>query len=136
MVVAAFASIPFLDRPVPVLAIGLPIVAYLVLSTNPTSWYFCWVLPLVALELRHPPFMLAAATYSLILVRNYYGYALHFDANDRGIGELAVYIPTVLHRVLYSSVLWLELATAVVMVVTAVQYLRQRRRVNAVTAPA
>src|SRR5207244_8620091 len=64
VVAAAFASIPFLDRRVPVLAVGLPIVAYLVLSPNPTAWYFCWVLPLVALELRHPPFALAAAAYS------------------------------------------------------------------------
>jgi hypothetical protein len=133
VVVAAFASIPFLDRRVPVLAVGLPIVAYLVLSTNPTAWYFCWVLPLVALDLRHPPFLLAAVAYSLIFLRIHYSIALHLDVNERGLVANAHPIPTVLHRLLDASVLWLELATAVVMVVTAVLYLRQRRRASVLT---
>lgn len=135
VIVGAFASIPFLDRRVPVLAVGLPIVAYLVMSTNPTAWYFCWVLPLVALDLRHPPFALAAVAYSLLLVRNHYSWALHLDVNERGLGVFAHQIPTLLHRVLYASTLWLELAAAVVMVVTTVQYLRRRRRAAVLTAP-
>jgi hypothetical protein len=134
IVVATLASIPFLDRRVPVLAVGLPIVAYLVLSTNPTPWYFCWVLPLVALDLRRPPFVLVTVAYSLLFLRLHYAIALHLDVSGRGFRVFAHQIPTALHRVLSASVLWLELATAAVMVVTALRYVGRRRRARVLTA--
>ena len=109
----------------PTLILALPVLAYLLTSTYPSSWYIGWILPLLALRCRSSAARIGLALSSLLFIRQTYFAAAYIEQNRSARDGVVPPLQDDLLSALYPAVITLEVVAIVVLVVDA---LRRRRR--------
>jgi hypothetical protein len=110
----------YIDERPPVLVVAMPVVAYLLLSPYPTSWYIAWVLPVLALKLRSSAAWACVSLYSLLMVLASYTTAVGFREGARSLADFAQAFDDVGLDALRTALTCIEVLGLVVVVGAAV----------------
>lgn len=105
------------DAPMPALA--LPVFAYLLVSTYPSSWYIAWILPLLALRWRSRAMWIGIAVSFLLFVREHHYAAVSVVQNPFGVPGAP--LDDRLLSALYPATIAVEVVGIVVLVVEALR---------------
>lgn len=127
VVLAGLFVLASIDERRPVLVIVMPVVAYMLTSLYPTSWYLGWVLPVLALRLRSRALWTCLALFSLLMVNAFYGTAARLQEGARSLADFARPSEDVVLRILHAGVTGIEIVALVVLVSGAVRSIRSRR---------
>ncbi len=112
----------------PALLLAVPVLAYLLTSTYPSSWYIGWILPLLALQYRSRAALIGLALFSVLFVRQTYYAAV---VMDRGEGDLASPLIPAQDRILsslYPAAIMIEVVGIVILSAEAIRRGGFRRR--------
>lgn len=132
---ASFAAIilgglfvaPRLNDLLPALVLALPLLAYLLTSPYPSSWYVLWVLPLLALRPRSSAALIAVSLGSVLLVRQFYEAAVHYGSGARSLADFTLPVADPLLRSLHSASFLVEVIGIVILAITALRFAQTYR---------
>ncbi|MDQ3384743.1 MAG: glycosyltransferase 87 family protein [Actinomycetota bacterium] len=105
----------------PTLVLALPVLAYMLTSTYPSSWYVGWILPLLALRCRSNAARVALALSALLFIRQTYFAAAYIEQNLAAGEGVVAPLQDDLLSALYPAAITLEVVAIVVLVVDAVR---------------
>lgn len=127
LALAALLVLSRWDDDDPTLVLALPVLAYLLTSTYPSSWYIGWILPLLALRFRSNTAKIGFALSSLLFIRQTYFAAAYVEQNRLAGGGVVPPLSDDLLSALYPAVITLEVVAIVVLVVDATRRRRARQ---------
>lgn len=127
IILGALFVAPHLEDRRPVLVLLLPVLAYLLTSPYPTSWYLGWILPLLALQLRSRAAVISLSLFSLLMVRQFYSTAAHLARGAQSLTDYAKPVMSPVLRALHTGATSTEVFGIVVLAVEAARALRGAR---------